>query len=140
MGASSARHASPIPRTASVSCHAMCGFSGLPKFRLFVVPSGSAPTHARFDAHSSTTPTVPQYGSQATRRPLPSIDVATPRPFSSRRTAASASFGRRTVRDWTIQSYCWNSGRREATFGEASSARRVSRGDAPGSSVRGGAA
>ena len=59
IGAPSARQASPIPRTASVSCQAMCGFSGLPKFRLLVVPSGSAPAQARFDAHSSTASTVP---------------------------------------------------------------------------------
>ena len=49
------------------------------------------------------------------------------RPRSRRRpaaasTAASACSGRRTVRDCTMQSYCSNSGSREAMFGEASSA------------------
>ena len=47
------------PSTARVSCQAMCGFSGLPKFRQLVSPSGSAPTQARFSAHSSTASTAP---------------------------------------------------------------------------------
>ena len=59
IGARSARQASPRPATDSVSCQAMCGFSGLPKLRLFVVPSGSAPAQARLAAHSSTASTVP---------------------------------------------------------------------------------
>ena len=37
---------------------------------------------------------------------------------ASTSTAASASSGRRTVRDWTIGSYCSNTGRREAMFAE----------------------
>ena len=40
----------------------MCGFSGLPKLRQLVRPSGSAPTHARLRAHSSTASTAPVYG------------------------------------------------------------------------------
>ena len=57
-------------------------------------PSGSAPTQARFWAHSSTASTVPAYGSQATRRPLPSIETAIDAPASCRcSTAASASLG-----------------------------------------------
>jgi hypothetical protein len=106
IGASSARQASAMPRTASVSCQAMCGFSGLPKFRLFVVPSGSAPTHARLAAHSKTDADRAVVRVARDPRPLPSIDVAMPRPFSSARTAASACSGRRTVRDCTSQSYC----------------------------------
>ena len=43
-------------RSAARRCAA---FSGLPKLRLLVVPSGSAPTHARLAAHSSTAATVP---------------------------------------------------------------------------------
>ena len=39
-------------------------------------PSGSAPTQARLALHSSTASTAPRYGSQATRRPLPSIETA----------------------------------------------------------------
>ena len=39
------RRACPRPRASS--CQAMCGFSGLPKFRQLVRPSGSAPTQAR---------------------------------------------------------------------------------------------
>jgi hypothetical protein len=120
----------------------MCPFSGLPKLRLFVVPNGSAPTHARFAAHSSTASTVPVYGSAATRRPLQSMLTASAgigrsspgalasesESRSSASTAASACPGRRTVRDWTIASYCSNSGLREAMFGDASSASSASRG------------
>ena len=72
----------------------MCGFSGLPKLRQLVRPSGSAPTQARLRAHSSTASTAPVYGSQATRRPLPSIETAiAPLPPSpaSVSTAASAA-------------------------------------------------
>ena len=57
---------------------------------------------------------------------------STPRsrsPSGSTSTAASASSGRRTVRDWTIGSYCSNTGRREAMFAERSSASSVSAGD-----------
>src|SRR3954452_13200858 len=54
----------------------MCGFSGLPKLRQLVSPSGSAPTQARLAEHSSTASTAPRYGSAATRRPLPSIATA----------------------------------------------------------------
>src|SRR4051795_6013576 len=48
----------------------MCGFSGLPKFRQLVRPSGSAPVQARLAEHSSTASTAPRYGSTAPRRPL----------------------------------------------------------------------
>ena len=51
-GTPRASHPSAMPSTASVSCQATSGFSGLPKFRQFVTPSGSAPTQARFAAHS----------------------------------------------------------------------------------------
>ena len=57
-------------------------------------------------------------------------------PSSSARTAASACSGRRTVRDWTIGSYCSNSGRREARLGLASSASSVSRGLVPAAQGR----
>ena len=56
--------------------------------------------------HSSTASTVPVYGSQATRRPEPSIDTAIALPPGIESTAASACSGRRTVRDCTMQSYC----------------------------------
>ena len=98
----------------------MCGFSGLPKLRQLVRPSGSAPTQARLAAHSSTASTAPRYGSQATRRPLPSIETAIARAVGrARSTAASACSGRRTVRDCTTQSYCSNTGRREAMLARA---------------------
>jgi len=115
----------------------MCGFSGFPKFRQLVRPSGSAPTQARFAAHSSTASIAPVYGSAATRRPLPSIETPMAGgwdPFNMR-TAASDCSGRRAVREPTMQSYCSNSGRREAMFGDSSSASRVVRWSVPGSSV-----
>jgi hypothetical protein len=94
----------------------MCGFSGLPKFRQLVRPSGSAPVQARLAEHSSTASTAPRYGSIATRRPLPSIETAIAPPCSSISTAASAASGRLTVREPTMQSYCSNAHRREARF------------------------
>src|ERR671935_2118977 len=134
-GTPSDLHASASPSTERTSCHATVGLSGLPKLRQLVTPSGWAPTQARFCAHSSTASTVPRYGSQATRRPLPSIATAIAPPVSSSlSTAASASSGLRTVRDWTIESYCWKAHRFEATFEEASRAMRTSEGEADGSS------
>ena len=54
-------------------------------------------------------------------------------------TAASACSGRRAVREPTMQSYCSNTGRREATFAEPSSASSVAPASSPSSSTRGGA-
>ena len=59
-GIESARQASARPATARVSCQATWGFSGLPKFRQLVSPSGSAPTQARLAEHSSTASTAPR--------------------------------------------------------------------------------
>ena len=59
-------------------------------------------------------------------------------PSGSASTAASASSGRRTVRDCTIESYCSKSPRREARLGLASSASRASRALAPAGSRRTG--
>ncbi len=122
----------------------MCGFSGLPKFRQLVSPSGSAPAHARLAAHSITASTAPRYGSQATRRPLPSMETAMPgrgtvrRRRSSASTAASHASGRRTVREPTSQSYWEKAQRREARLAEPSSPGRTSA-SSVASSVRGGA-
>ena len=41
IGMSSARHASPMPSTASTNCHMISGRSGLPKFRQLVAPIGT---------------------------------------------------------------------------------------------------
>ncbi len=46
--------ASPIPRTASLKCQKISGFSGLPKFKQFVIAKGLAPEHTRFLAASLT--------------------------------------------------------------------------------------
>ena len=116
----------------------MCGFSGLPKLRQLVRPSGSAPAQARLAEHSSTASTAPRYGSTATRRPLPSIETAMAEPPSSISTAASAASGRRTVREPTMQSYCSNAHRREARLALPSSASSDSPADSPSSSTRGG--
>ena len=92
-------------------------------------PRGSAPTQARFWAHSSTASTVPAYGSQATRRPLPSIATAIARSDSgSMSTAASAASGRRAVREPTTESYCSNAQRFDATLGAPSRAQRTAEG------------
>src|SRR3954447_14193509 len=146
----------------------MCGFSGLPKFRQFVSPSGSAPTQARLAEHSRTASTAPRYGSAATRRPLPSIatamagrgpspsagysavsasgavvplreDEAAPAPGGSISTAASALSGRRTVREPTIESYCSNAHLREATLEDPSSATSTSAASSEPDSTAGGA-
>ena len=96
------RQAAARPSTARVSCQAMCGFSGLPKLRQLVSPSGSAPTQARLRR------------TRAPPRPRPSTDRrrragrcrrSRPRSRPCRRrgrgdsTAASAASGRRTVRE-----------------------------------------
>src|SRR6185436_7090184 len=101
----------------------------------------SAPTQARFRAHSSTASAAPVYGSHATRLPLPSIETASaplPPSGSSTSTAASAVSGRRTVRDPTIESYCSKTKRFDAMLGEASRASRLSLGDDPAARRAGG--
>src|SRR4051812_21614633 len=129
MGTPSASQASASPLIARSSCQATLGFSGLPKLRQLVRPRGSAPTQARFWAHSSTASTAPAYGSQATRRPLPSIATAIARSDSGIiNTAASADSGLRAVREPTTESYCSNAQRFEATFGAPSSAQRIAEG------------
>ncbi len=42
----------------------MCGLSGLPKLRLFVIAVGSAPTHTRFRAASAIAIMAPVLGSR----------------------------------------------------------------------------
>ena len=61
-GTESASHASLSPSTASRSCHATWGFSGFPKLRQLVSPSGRAPTQARLAAHSYTASAAPARG------------------------------------------------------------------------------
>src|SRR3989442_6245118 len=138
IGTPSAVQASASACTDSLSCHAIGCFSGLPKLRLLVAPSGRAPAHARFAAHSNAASSVPTYGSAATRRPLQSMLTASALPSGSASTAASACSGRRTVRDCTIASYCSNSGLREERLGLRRSASSASVGAAPAASVAGG--
>src|SRR3954466_5327173 len=134
----------------------MCGFSGLPKLRQLVSPSGSAPTQARLAEHSSTASTAPRYGSAATRRPLPRLAPAiagrapsassgyrtvsgSASPDGSSSTAASADSGRRPVREPTIESYCSHAHLREATLEEPSSATSMSPASFEPDSTAGGA-
>ena len=58
-----ARQASAMPRIASRSCHDTSGFSGLPKFRQSVSPTGSAPATARLRTASATAWAPPVRGS-----------------------------------------------------------------------------
>ena len=60
MGTCSARQASPMPRTASPSCHMISGRSGLPKFRLLVAPMPSPPAQATLREASATASMAPR--------------------------------------------------------------------------------
>ena len=147
------------PAIARVSCQAMCGFSGLPKFRQLVSPSGSAPTQARLAEHSSDGldraavrvggdaaavavdrhrdrgPGAVARRRRVERRRRSALDGAS----GSSSTAASACSGRRTVREPTIESYCSNAHWREARLAEPSSAEQRSRPGPSTISATGGA-
>ena len=118
----------------------MCGFSGLPKFRQLVRPSGSAPTQARFaralehgldraavrvggDAPAVAVDRDRDRGPRAVdRRPDRARSAGPGRASGACSTAASACSGRRTVREPTSASYCSKAHLREATLEEPSSA------------------
>ena len=91
IGRSSARHASPMPATASANCHMISGRSGLPKFRQLVAPTGSPPAHATLRAASATARRAPSLGSRRQKRPLPSTDIASARPVPLTRTTPAPS-------------------------------------------------
>src|SRR6266568_4467635 len=83
MGTSSSSQALVIPSITCENCHMMCGFSGLPKFRQFVAPTGVAPAQATLRAASATACIAPSRGSRLHQRPLPSSAIASPRSFDS---------------------------------------------------------
>ena len=120
----------------------MCGFSGLPKLRQLVRPSGSAPTQARLRRaleHGLDRARVRVAG----HAPAVPVDRDGERARCRRRapatsTAASADCGRRIVREPTIGSYCSNTKRFDAMFGEAISARSVSAAEVSSDSRAGG--
>ena len=68
-----------IPSIASASSQAISGFSGLPKLRQSVSPSGSPPAQATLRAASSTASAPPVRGSSRAIRPWPSSETASPR-------------------------------------------------------------
>jgi hypothetical protein len=100
-GTPSASHALAMPSIASASSQPISGFSGFPKLRQSVMPSGSPPAHATFRAASSTASAPPVKGSRRAIRPWPSRLTASPRCEGRRRSTAASSPGRRTVRDPT---------------------------------------
>ena len=65
IGVSKKRQASPMPSIASTSCAMISGRSGLPKFRLLVAATGSAPTVERLRQHSATISRAPSRGESA---------------------------------------------------------------------------
>src|SRR5204862_8032743 len=72
-GSPSARHASPRPRTASLSCQNASGFVGSPLLRQLVTPSGRAPVIATFRDASATLSAAPNQGSTALTPAFPSV-------------------------------------------------------------------
>ena len=65
-GVPRARHASAMPRQASENWKKTSGFSGLPKLRQLVMPTGLAPVAATLRADSATAAFPPSYGSSDT--------------------------------------------------------------------------
>ena len=81
-------------------------FSGLPKFRQSVSPSGVAPTQERFRAASATAAMPPVWGSRWQYRPLQSTVRASPLEVPLMRTTAASAPGASTVLLRTKWSYC----------------------------------
>src|ERR1700722_10536527 len=65
IGVSKKVQASPIPSIVSTSCAIISGRSGLPKFKLLVAATGSAPTVDKFRQHSATICFAPSRGDSA---------------------------------------------------------------------------
>ena len=62
MGTSSSSQALVMPSITCENCHMMCGFSGLPKFRQLVAPTGVAPEQATLRVASATACIAPRRG------------------------------------------------------------------------------
>src|SRR6266481_123031 len=132
MGVSSASHAVVMPSITSESCHMICGFSGLPKFRQFVAATGVAPVHETFLADSATACIAPSLGSSQHQRALPSSAIASAREVPLIRMTPASAPGPSTVLVWTMESYCSKIQRLLQMLGEASRRLKVAVRSAPG--------
>ena len=129
-GCSSASAASAIPSIASASCQAISPFSGLPKLRQSVSPSGSPPAQATFRAASSTASAPPVARADAGEPP-----AAVERDGeSARATGAGAGRPRRARAGGPCASRPGGRSARRSTPGCGCSARRAGRA-APASST-----
>src|SRR5437879_100854 len=86
-----AEAAAAIRRTASRKYHRRSGFSGLPKFRQFVIACGRAPPATRLRHTSSTAVAPPRYGSRAVYAPVEDAAIARARHESTRGLTTAAS-------------------------------------------------
>ena len=90
------------PSIASASSHPISGFSGLPKLRQSVKPSGSPPAHATLRAASSTASCPAEEGVEAGDPPLTVERKQRARATTAAVCSTAASSpGRRTVREPT---------------------------------------
>ncbi len=108
IGKSSARQASPMPRMASTSWPMISGRSGLPKLRLSVAASGSAPTAVRLRQHSATACLPPSngIGLAVARRHVGGEGEAPCVAWPSTRTTPASPPGRCSELPWISVSYC----------------------------------
>src|SRR3974390_1356448 len=81
-------------------------FSGEPKLRQSVTPTGSAPTHARFLTASATACAAPLEGSSPHAKALQSVVAARAVLVPGTRTSAASAPGSTTVPAPTDWSYC----------------------------------
>ena len=93
-----ARQPSARPRVASANCHITSGSSGEPKFRQSLTARGRAPDVATLRNDSASASWAPVNGSSIAKRPLQSVETATPSPEpTSTRTMPESSGCARTV-------------------------------------------
>src|ERR1700730_14337470 len=124
IGVSKNLQASAMPSIDSTSCAMISGRSGLPKFRLLVAATGSAPAVDRLRQHSATINLAPSRGSSRQYRALPSSVIAIDVPVSLIRTIAASEPGPSLVLVRTVWSYCCQIQRLEQMSPELSSAIR----------------
>ena len=101
IGTPSASHAWAMPSIDSASSQPISGFSGLPKLRQSVKPSGSPPAHATLRAASRTASCPARRGSSEPSRPCPSSVRASPRHGRPQPQDGRVEPGPADVRDWT---------------------------------------
>ena len=116
-GSPRAMHASDRPRTASASCQNASGRVGSPKLRQFVTPSGRAPVIDTLRAASATDIAAPSHGSCWPTGALPSVVATSAFVVPLIRRTAAPRPGPATVLDWTFESYCSKTSRRDDRFG-----------------------